>query len=182
VAQPAALDTFLGFEIGEERRYIVGPQEALRDGERITWSVRLERVVNEDGRDIGVFELTHQTTRYGMSTSGSMLVHWNYVGEARINEYGFPEAVRFSFYEEHNGESQWRGDTLSAIARRYGVKLNDLYAANNLRSSLLRINQTLTIPTRPTSGLPTARRTVAPASQAAASDAMIPDKAARVLR
>jgi membrane-bound lytic murein transglycosylase D len=62
-----------------------------------------------------------------------------------------------------------RGDPLSAIARRYGVKLNDLYAANNLRSSLLRINQTLTIPTRPTSGLPTAPRTVAPASQAAAS-------------
>jgi len=63
-----------------------------------------------------------------------------------------------------------RGDTLSAIARRYGVKVADLYEANNLRSSLLRINQTLTIPSRPTTGLPTAPRAAAPAASGPDAD------------
>jgi hypothetical protein len=43
-----------------------------------------------------------------------MYVHWKYSGEARINEFGFPEEVSFSMYEEHTGESQWRGETMSA--------------------------------------------------------------------
>jgi hypothetical protein len=108
------LDTFLGFEVSEERRYAVGPQDALRNGEAITWSVRLERVESEAGRDIGVFALAHEQKRYGMSASGAMYVHWKYSGEARINEFGFPESVSFSMYEEHTGESQWRGDIMSA--------------------------------------------------------------------
>jgi hypothetical protein len=41
-------------------------------------------------------------------------VNWVYAGEARINEYGFPERVRFTMYEEHTGESPWRGEDMSA--------------------------------------------------------------------
>jgi peptidoglycan lytic transglycosylase D len=39
-----------------------------------------------------------------------------------------------------------KGDTLSAIAHRYGVSLRELEQANNLRTSRLRISQTLMIP------------------------------------
>lgn len=39
-----------------------------------------------------------------------------------------------------------RGDTLSHIARAYGVTVGDLKRANNLRSDLIRIGQTLVIP------------------------------------
>jgi membrane-bound lytic murein transglycosylase D len=69
--------------------------------------------------------------------------------------------VRFDFHTVK------RGDTLSAIARRYGIKLADLYAANNLPSSRLQINQTLTIPNRIAAGLPTAPRAAASTTQTA---------------
>ena len=43
-----------------------------------------------------------------------------------------------------------RGDTLSGIAVRYKVSLNDLRKANGLSSDVLRVGQVLTIPTSPT--------------------------------
>jgi len=39
-----------------------------------------------------------------------------------------------------------RGDSLSEIAQRFGVTLNDLKAANGLQSNVIRIGQSLTIP------------------------------------
>ncbi|MCH7824360.1 MAG: hypothetical protein IH849_06115 [Acidobacteria bacterium] len=110
----AAAATFLGFEIGEERRYVIAPEGAMRDGESATWSTRLDRVEAAEGRSIGVFELTHSESRQGLGLAGTMLVKWNYRGEARINEFGFPEEVRFSMYEEHIGEAPWRGVLMSA--------------------------------------------------------------------
>ena len=94
----AAVATFLGYEIGEERRYIIAPDDAMREGESANWSVRLNRVETDKGRSIGVFGLTHVESRWGLNPF-RVLVQWNYVGEARINEFGFPEAVRFSMYE-----------------------------------------------------------------------------------
>ncbi len=110
----AAVATFLGFEIGEERRYVIAPDGAMRDGESATWGTRLDRVETAEGRSIGVFELTHSVSRQGLSLAGTMQVRWNYRGEARINEFGFPEEVRFSMYEEHIGEAPWRGVLMSA--------------------------------------------------------------------
>ena len=89
----AVVATFLGYEIGEERRYVIAPDDAMRDGESATWSVRLNRVETDKGRSIGVFGLTHVESRWGLNPR-RVLVEWNYVGEARINEFGFPEAVR----------------------------------------------------------------------------------------
>jgi hypothetical protein len=113
-AEVTSFDGVLGFEVGEERRYVVGPAGAMRDGEEATWSVRLDRVESEGSRSIGVFELTHEKTRWGVSLSGSILVHWKYSGELRVNEFGFPEDLRFSMYEEHTGEAPWRGESMSA--------------------------------------------------------------------
>lgn len=111
---PAGIDGILGFQIGEERRYVVGPADALRDGEYANWSIRLDRVVTEGSRSIGVFEIGHEEARWGATPVGAIMVHWKYEGELRINEHGFPEMVSFSMYEEHTGESQWRGDIMSA--------------------------------------------------------------------
>lgn len=48
-----------------------------------------------------------------------------------------------------------RGDTLSAIARRYRVSVAELRDANELGTrSILRVNQTLLVPQRPAQGLP----------------------------
>lgn len=112
--EPPGLDVFLGFDVGEERRYIIGPDDALRDGEEITWSIRLVRVERVGDRSVGVFELTHERKRYGISGHGPMFVSWIYSAELRINEFGFPERVDFSMFEQHTGESAWRGEIMSA--------------------------------------------------------------------
>lgn len=111
---PPAYDAFLGFDVGEERRYALGPPGALRDGEAVTWGIRLDRLEEVGGRTIGVFELTHEERRRGLSFAGGIFVHWKYDGELRVNEFGFPEHVRFNIHEEHTGESPWRGELMSA--------------------------------------------------------------------
>ena len=114
VMEAAGLDSFLGFDIGEERRYVIAPDDAMRDGEEATWSVLLSRVESVGGRSVGVFTLAHEERRLGIGTGGPMFVEWKYSGEARINEFGFPEEVRFSMFEEHTGEAPWRGEFMSA--------------------------------------------------------------------
>jgi membrane-bound lytic murein transglycosylase D len=60
-----------------------------------------------------------------------------------------------------------RGDTVGAIARRYRVTLSDLRLANNLTTrAVIRPNQTLMIPLRSASGLPSS----ASATRAAAAE------------
>ncbi len=111
---PPSLDTFLGFEVGEERRYAIAPDDAMRPGEEATWRIRLDRLENEGDRVIGVFGLAHEEKRLGIGHRGPMFVHWNYSAEARINQHGFPEVVDLSVFEEHTGEAPWRGEIMSA--------------------------------------------------------------------
>jgi membrane-bound lytic murein transglycosylase D len=63
-----------------------------------------------------------------------------------------------------------RGDTLSAIARRYHVTAEDLRLANNLSArAIIRPNQILTVPQRTANALPTAapsRVTTTPTTRA----------------
>jgi membrane-bound lytic murein transglycosylase D len=65
-----------------------------------------------------------------------------------------------------------RGETLSSIARRYGVEVATLRQANNLRGSVIHPGQTLVVPRRGDAG------TVAPASAVAATPR--PDVATQV--
>ncbi len=115
IAAPAAQDatSMLGFEVGEERRYVIGPEDALRPGEHVDWSIRLDRIETGGRLQIGVFEIGHDSVRRAVGVRGGMHVSWKYTGELRINEYGFPETVRFSMFEEHTGESPFRGDIMS---------------------------------------------------------------------
>ena len=91
VGQDAA-STFLGFEVEEERRYVLGPPAALGDGESGTWLIRLAEVTGS-GREVhGLFVLAHTWhipalgrpippgTVTGVESSGSILV----------NAHGFP--------------------------------------------------------------------------------------------
>ena len=51
--------TVLGFEVEEERHYVLGPPEALQRGESATWDIRLDSVEGS-GRDLrATFTLTH---------------------------------------------------------------------------------------------------------------------------
>jgi membrane-bound lytic murein transglycosylase D len=65
----------------------------------------------------------------------------------------------FVRFEQHTVK---RGETLGGIAKRYGLSVSDLMQANQMRSTRLRINQTIVLPTRPASGLPSAAARPAP--------------------
>jgi LysM repeat protein len=67
----------------------------------------------------------------------------------------------FVRFEQHTVR---RGETLGAIARKYGLSVADLMQANQMRSTRLSINQTLILPTRPASGLPSTVSSTARAS------------------
>ena len=51
---------FLGFEIGEERHYRLGPAESLERGEAATWIIRLESVEGGGTERRGTFSLQHR--------------------------------------------------------------------------------------------------------------------------
>ncbi len=116
IAAPAAQDatSLLGYDIGEERRYVVGPDNAMRQGEYANWSIRLDRIETSGPLRVGVFDIGHEEVRWRVGYVGSIHAAWKYSGELRINEYGFPEEVRFSMFEEHTGEAPFRGDIMSS--------------------------------------------------------------------
>ena len=107
-------DGMLGFDLGEERRYIVGPPGALRQGEEANWSIRLDRIEGEGSDRLAVFEMTHESSRLGVSHAGGIHVWWKHRGELKVNERGFPVHLRFTLFEEHTGEAPFRGDIMAS--------------------------------------------------------------------
>lgn len=96
VAARQVSTTFLGFRLGEERRYVLGPTEELYVGEQAIWSIQLREVL-ADPPD-AVFELSHVWDRGEPSTRGYAIGTVTRVvsnGELRVNRHGFPVGVRF---------------------------------------------------------------------------------------
>lgn len=83
--------TFLGFELGEEVRYVLEREDGARRGVLVIWSMRLEEYDGEQG----VFDFTYDVGTFGSGQRGEMLVSRS---EARawVNAYGFPTRVRFT--------------------------------------------------------------------------------------
>ena len=93
-AQPFQAERFLGFEIGEERRYVLGP-ETIR--ERGIWSIHLEEVFVTDGEPEGQFALTHEWAAppvIGDPVLGQIR-NVKSDGFIRVNAYGFPLVIQF---------------------------------------------------------------------------------------
>lgn len=101
-------EQFLGFRVGEERHYRLGPVESLNLGESASWTIRLDRVAGDP--PVGVFALAHERSNPVPSTFLSNPprsdyddpVFANLTGEARIDHLGFPEMV------ELRGERRFR--------------------------------------------------------------------------
>jgi hypothetical protein len=94
VGQRSVAETFLGFEIGEELRYVLGPDDALLRGERGLWSIRLEEIYRggEDGLPEAVFALRHEWQ--GPQPIGDpplrAIMRMTSHGTLRVNVHGFP--------------------------------------------------------------------------------------------
>ena len=87
--------SFFGYEEGEERRYVLGPPEALSGGEGATWSIYLRELLGEPAD--GTFELTHEWHRAetGAELPRGTITRIVSEGELRVNGHGFPVAVEF---------------------------------------------------------------------------------------
>ena len=86
---------FLGFQLGEERRYVLGPPQELYAGENGMWSIRLRETLGDPPE--GIFELTH-LWQFGARRSElpiGTIVQIESEGELRVNRYGFPLELRF---------------------------------------------------------------------------------------
>jgi len=86
---------FFGYEKGEERRYLLGPPEALPAGESATWSIYLRELVGEPAE--GIFELTHEwhRARTRIEPAFGTITGIRSAGELRVNAHGFPLMVEF---------------------------------------------------------------------------------------
>jgi len=96
VSPPAAgqdaASTFLGFEVEEERRYVLGPLEALGQSESGTWLIRLAEVTRSDGELHGVFALEHtwHIAVLGRPIPPGTVTAVESSGSIRVNGHGFP--------------------------------------------------------------------------------------------
>lgn len=101
----SALEAAFGFRLGEERRYVLGPDRALEPGEQELWIIRLQSIEPVGPRFRAVFALEHESLRY---RGGNMLNPDERI-EVRtrtrlvVNEYGFPLEVGFEV--EHRGSA-----------------------------------------------------------------------------
>jgi hypothetical protein len=95
VSRPAA-EAF-GFQVGEERRYSLGPDEVLTPGELVLWIMRLETLDGEPDDFRATFILESESERYARNN--------NFLNpdersenhtriELVVNQHGFPLSVK----------------------------------------------------------------------------------------
>jgi len=95
--QPPQGDRFLGFEIGEERRYVMGSDNEMAMSVRGRWSILLEEVFEVDGGREALFVLDHEW-QAGEALGEIVIGRIRNVkseGYVRVNAYGFPLMIQF---------------------------------------------------------------------------------------
>jgi hypothetical protein len=101
---PIHARTFLGYQVGEERRYVLGPPESLASAEYALWTMRLESVSEDAAR--ADFSYTHERSiplprEYANVHGPSVEVFVE--GSFTVNAHGFPLVVeltaRGSYYQ-----------------------------------------------------------------------------------
>ena len=124
VTPPAALATkaqyseAFGYQLGEERRYILEPDTALRPGESGMWRIRFADVEGE-GEDLRfIFNLEHERSElirdmFGGPSGRLQTVHVEAV--LTLNAFGFPLRVVMSEQHEVAGERRTESDTRTTI-------------------------------------------------------------------
>ena len=87
-----------GFDIGDERRYAIGPPGALQPGEGELWIIRLESISGEPPNRRMNFLLENEATRYqrtpNVFSRGQLMVFRGSM-ELTVNEHGFPLRVQY---------------------------------------------------------------------------------------
>ncbi len=84
--------SMFGFEVGEERRYILGPPEALLEGERYEWIIRLADISLNRGRLFAAFDLAYDARWFGSLTLSTVFGR-SLRARVIVNADGFPGVV-----------------------------------------------------------------------------------------
>ncbi len=129
-ASPQSPPSFLGFDLGEERRYVLGPADDLYLGEGAVWTIQLREVL-ADPPD-AIFELTHEWSgaEYRSEPAIGTLMGVSSNGELRVNMHGFPLDLRFQTvrrlygYGEHAYTVRYRFDD-GDFRKTFSVGSND---------------------------------------------------------
>ena len=107
-----------GYQLGEERRYILEPDDALRPGESGMWRIRFEGV-DDEGEDLRfIFNLEHERAElirdmFGGPSGRLQTVRVEAV--LTLNAFGFPLRVVMSEHHEVAGERRAESDTRTTI-------------------------------------------------------------------
>lgn len=87
-----------GFDLHEERIYVMGPPDTLAPGEMATWVIRLDRIEGEGESLRAVFGLQHERkaphSRDYLPPPGTFRIGQVY-GELVVNAYGVPLELRY---------------------------------------------------------------------------------------
>ena len=102
-AVSAPQQEFLGYRLGEERIYVLGPQEEIYGGESALWTIQLDEI-REGDPTVGVFDLGFERSASMSAGSGQWAqVAWATGARVTINAYGFPLTVRWEGEVESPG-------------------------------------------------------------------------------
>jgi len=87
-----------GFQLGEERRYTLGPERVLQPGETVLWTMRLESLDGDPSDFRATFILESESLRYARNSN--ILNPDERTGDSSriklvVNQHGFPLQVRF---------------------------------------------------------------------------------------
>jgi len=81
-----------GFQVGEQRRYVLGPPEALRSGESAEWHITLHHIDGDAADRVAVFDLEY-TRREPFGPLREPRVTRSLWAELSVNGAGFPLKV-----------------------------------------------------------------------------------------
>ena len=116
LAGPQALrtDSAFGFRAGEERRYILGPPDALASGEVADWWIIFDEFVEQGETKLADFRFGHERLERipGAWSPAEQLMSVQVEGRLRVTLDGFPMRVEFEQRFMH------RGETMASDSRR----------------------------------------------------------------
>ncbi len=107
-----------GYQLGEERHYILEPDKALRPGEHGMWSIRFADVAGE-GEDLRfIFNLEHERSELIRDMFGGLSGRLQTIrveSVLTLNAFGFPLRVVMSEQHEVAGERRTESDMRTTI-------------------------------------------------------------------
>jgi len=117
-AAPPRLRGAFGYDLGEERRYVLEPARSLRPGESAWWSIVLADIQGEGDETRIIFDLEHERTEvihdmFGGVNGRMQMVTVN--GRLTVNRFGFPERLVINEQHDVRGESGSQSDLRTTL-------------------------------------------------------------------